>query len=95
MADSNPKARCRAAIHFDAGKGLDLPGFTGWLPRSKWSGSLASRPWRVSGRDSTDRNGLHELPRTAERHSETSNYDEGEISHKVSVMRMYNDAMAT
>ena len=38
-------------------------------------------PWRVSGRDSTDRDGLHELPRTAERHGETSNYNEGEISH--------------
>jgi hypothetical protein len=48
-------------------------------------------PWRVSGRDSTDRNGLHELPGTTERHSETSNHNEGEISHKVSVMRMHNE----
>src|SRR5580658_4877098 len=47
-------------------------------------------PSRTSGRDliCTDGRTLHELPRSAERHRETSNQNKSEISHEVNVVRI-------
>jgi hypothetical protein len=63
------------------------------------SGDGFPRPWGPPGfRDiSGARNivcadsALHELPRSAESHSEASNHYEAQIGHKVSVMRTQNE----